>query len=280
MTLVTGATGEVGRAVVAALVEKGTPVRALVRAGSNATLPGAQIVEGNFEERDTLAQALVGIDTMFLLSPGVFAWETAAIELANRCDLTRIVKQSVLGADDASESAILSTHSKIEGELIDSGVPYTILRPNAFMQNFTGQLLPMIKGQGAIMLPAGDAKISFIDVRDIAAVAVAALTTPEFESETLELTGPEALGYVEAANVLSKAAGREIKYANVPDEIARQAMIASGMPAPYAKAVVALYRFYRSGGGAEVTNTIQETVGRPARTLETFASDHAPVLNG
>jgi uncharacterized protein YbjT (DUF2867 family) len=278
MILVTGATGHVGSAVIASLLERKEEVRAMVHTGSGATVAGTQTVEGSFEDAASLKAALDGIDTMFLVSPGVLEWESAAIAAAADARLTRVVKESVLGADDSAQSAILKTHAAIEGVLFDSGVPFTILRPNDYMQNFTTDLLPQIKAQSAISLPAGDAKLSFVDVRDIAEVAAVALLSPELESETIELTGPESISYFDAARIISEAAGRRIAFNNLPDEIARQVFIAGGLKAPYADALIALYAFYRSGGGDVVNTNVYDITGREPRTLQAFAQENAAVF--
>jgi uncharacterized protein YbjT (DUF2867 family) len=273
--LVTGSGGRVGSAVVAALLERKQPVRAMVHAGSPAAPAGAATVEASFEDPASLKAALDGVETMFLVSPGVLAWEQAAIAAAAAQNLTRVVKLSVLGAAEDAQSAILKTHAAIEGALFDSDLPFTILRANVFMQNFTGDLLPAIRTRNSIFAPAGDAAISFVDVRDIAEVAAVALLSPELEGETVELTGPAALSYFDAARVISDAAGRKISFVDLPDEIARQAMIAAGAKAPDADALIALFGFYRAGGGAGVSTSTFDITGREARTLEAFAAEYA-----
>jgi uncharacterized protein YbjT (DUF2867 family) len=155
----------------------------------------------------------------------------------------------VWGADEGG-FALARLHGEIERALQRSDVPFTLLRPNGFMQNFVTHMTGSIRAQGAFYLPGGDAKISHVDVRDIAKVAARALTSREHDGKAYALSGPEALTYGEAADVLSRVLGKTVRYVPVSDENARNSMIGSGMPAFYADYLVDLNRFYRTGAGA------------------------------
>src|SRR5205807_6234391 len=133
---------------------------------------------------------------------------------------------SIMGAWNYSRSL----HRQAEKIIEESGIPFSFLQPNSFMQNFVNFYSPMIKSQRALYSPAGDAKVSFVDVRDIAAVAVQALISDnQHKGKAYYITGPEALSYGQTAEILSKGLGKGIKYVNIPDEDARQGMKDMGM---------------------------------------------------
>lgn len=276
MILVSGAAGQVGGAVLRALLEAKAEVRAMVRPGGRLSgLDGVNVVEADFADAASLVKALDGVEAAFLISPGDFTLERAFVEAAAHVDLGRVVLLSVLNADENSSCGILKQHGLSEGYLIESTVPYVILRPNAFMQNFVVQSAGPIKANGTLPGPMGDARVSFVDVRDIASVAAVALMTPAFEGETLELTGPQALSYGEAAAAIAKAAGRTVSYVNIPDADAKTAMLGMGMTSAYADAVLALFATYRDGDAEFVVPTVEEVTGKAARTFDAFVQENA-----
>lgn len=132
-----------------------------------------------------------------------------------------------------------------------------------------------IKAKGAIYQPAADAKISHIDVRDIANVAARALTTSGHEGKSYELSGPQALSYSDAANALSRVLGKEVAYVALTDDAARAGMIGAGMPDFYADALLDLFRVYRTGAAAQVTLDVKSITGREPIAFEQFVRDHA-----
>ncbi|MBI3581310.1 MAG: NmrA family NAD(P)-binding protein [Nitrospinae bacterium] len=152
-----------------------------------------------------------------------------------------------------------------------SGLAWTHLRCTFFAQNFI--TFPAV--QGSYYMPFGDGKIGYIDVRDVAAVAVVVLNGPGHEGKVYELTGPEILGVADVARVISAATGREFKYVDVPAEAARAGMIQHGVPAWYADSLLELYAGAKAGYAARLTDTVEKILGRKPRTFQQFAKDNA-----
>jgi uncharacterized protein YbjT (DUF2867 family) len=183
------------------------------------------------------------------------------------------VLNSAIGAEDYAKS-FPSWHRKVEDKLKASGLKYTILRPNGFMQNIVMYNAPSIRSQGAFYQALGDAKISLIDLRDIAAVAAKALTEPQAHAgKTYELNGPEALSNGEVAARISRVAGRPVQYVDIPDEAQRKAMLEIGMPEWQVTALLELQEYYRSGKCAKVTEVLPRLLGRAPRTLDQFLEE-------
>jgi uncharacterized protein YbjT (DUF2867 family) len=233
MILVTGATGAVGSQVVEQLSSTGAPVRAFVHddpeKAAKVRETGIEISEGDFGKPDTLEAALEGVDQLFLLmgsAENQVELENDAIEAAGRVGVHHVVKLSIHGAEIGSPVPFRDWHGRIEEKLERSGLSYTHLRPTFFMQNAAYMLAP----EGVFYMPAGDGRIGWVDVRDVAAVAVRALTEDGHEGKAYDMTGLEALSFAEAAERISAATGREIRHVDVPPEAARQGMLSSGMP--------------------------------------------------
>jgi uncharacterized protein YbjT (DUF2867 family) len=137
-----------------------------------------------------------------------------------------------------------------------------------------------MRAQGQFFLPLADARVSLVDVRDLAEVAATVLTTPGHAGKAYTLTGPQSVSFHEAAAALSKAAGRPIAYLPVPMEAFRQDFAASGAPAWLVDAIADLYTSLGAGDNAAVADGVQRVTGRAPRSLEQFAREHADVLNG
>ena len=279
MLLVTGATGKVGTALVEQLQAQAMPFRALAHSPASYDRLKAQQIHAvlvpDVQTAD-LAAAFEGVDQLFLLTPTSLdqaAIEGALVDAAKQAGVRHIVKQSALGADDASVS-IFGPHRESEEYLKQSGVGYTILRPNLFMQNLGTIDVATIKQQNAIFNSAGDGLISQIDVRDIAAVAIAAFTNPKHASKIYDLTGPEALPYSEVAQKLTTALVRTVQYVALNDNDYQHALVSAGLPDWYATGLSELYRFYRDGEAAAVTNTVEEVTGQPPRRLDGYLAEN------
>jgi uncharacterized protein YbjT (DUF2867 family) len=272
--LVVGATGHVGTPLVEALVARGAEVKAASRHAS--PVAGATPVHFDFADEESLVHALEGVDRAFILAPtgqlDVVSLLTPLIGAAIDRRV-KIVLQTVIGVD-ADDSI---PYRQIEIALERAAPTFVILRPNWFADNFHTYWLNDIRN-GAIAVPAGGGKSSFIDVRDIAASAAAALTTDRFDGRAFNLTGPEALGYRDAAEILSKVAGRSIGYRPVDDETFVAHLIDAGLPEAHARVLAAIFQPVRAGETAEVTDAVRELTGKAPRSLETYARDHAELF--
>jgi uncharacterized protein YbjT (DUF2867 family) len=284
MILITGATGTNGREVVRQLSAAGVPVRALVRDAARAgaiRLPGVEIFEGDLGRPETLPVVLAGVERALLLTPWLpnqVELQTHFIEAARRAGLRRLVKFSVLGADPGSPVGILRQHGEIEQQVEASGIPYTLLRPNSFMQNFLAFAATI--SHGALCAPMAEGRVSFVDARDIAAVAVRVLTEAGHEGRTHTITGPEALTHGQVAETLGAALGRTVTYVNVTPAQFADSMLSYGAPAWMADGLNALYGAYRVGAAAVVTDTVARVAQKAPIAFDQFAREFAPVLGG
>ncbi len=272
MILVTGSTGKVGKELVRKL--QGAKARFRVGARSPQKVSGMEAVAFDLDRPDTFEPALAGIEKLFLLSSGGTEREGPAVDAAKKARVKHIVKLSVWGVEtEALEFA--RHHRPIEKRIEASGIPWTFLRPNGFMQNYVVYFAGTIKAQGAFYLPDRDARISVIDVRDIAAVAAKALTENGHVGKAYTLSGPEALSNAEIAEKISRAIGKKVTDVDVSEEDYRKGVLAAGVPPAYAEALVDLQRFYVSGGGARVTPDFERVTGRKPISFDQFARDHA-----
>lgn len=277
MILITGATGTNGRPLVELLKQQGAPLRLMVRDKAKAEKlggPSVELIEGDLDAPDTLEEALKGIETAFLLPPFVpdaVEMQRNFIEAAKSAGVKRIVKFSVLGADSNGSIAITKWHGEAEELLKNSGLQWTILRPNAFMQNLLGLADP-IKG-GTLYEPVADARISMVDVNDIAAVAAATLTQDGHEGQIYEITGPQGVDSNEVAAALSAATGTTVTYVAVSSEQFRASL--AGAPQWLIDALDELYAAYRTGAFATVTNDVERVTGRSATDIDTWAKENA-----
>ena len=279
MILVTGAGGTVGSEVLKQLRAAGATTRAGFHTkakADKAKTAGIDAVTLDFAARPSIAAALRGVDKLFLLgatAPNQVQLETNVVETAREAGVRHIVKLSVLHAD--REDYIFGRwHRAVEKAIEKSRVPYTFLRPGGFMQNYATYQGATIRAEGRFYQP-GDHKTSHIDVRDIAAVAVRALTSAAgHEGKAYELTGPEALTHSEVAAKLSAATGRKIEFVLVPPEAMRPAMLAQGMPEFYVEALLDLERAYATGASAEITGDVQRVIGRKPHTFDQYLRDN------
>jgi uncharacterized protein YbjT (DUF2867 family) len=276
MILVTGASGTVGSEVVKALGGRSARVRAGYRTRPRNIPAGVESVALDYDRPETIRPALQGIETLFLLSSTVEP-EKKVVDEAKRAGIKRVVKLSVIGA--AQEGfAFARWHRAVEKYIEASGLAWTFLRPNGFMQNVVNYMGETIRSQSAIYAPAGNAAASHIDARDVGAVGARVLTDMGHDGKVYELTGPAALTYGQIAEILSRVLGRTIRYVPISPEQYKQAAVAAGTPEGYADALVDLYRYYLEGKAAVVTPAVRQITGRDPIPFEQFAKDHADKL--
>jgi uncharacterized protein YbjT (DUF2867 family) len=286
MILVTGATGLNGGELVRLLSARGVPVRALVRNASRAaalsSLANVEIVEGDMERPETLAEPLRGVDRAMLISSSNAAMlevQSNFIDAARKAGVTHMVKLSGIIPDIDSPFRFARMHGEIELKLERSGIAFTHLRAGEFMHSYFRQV-PAIVARGALFLPMEDARIASIDVGDIAEIAAKALTESGHEGKTYPLTGPEALTMAEVAKKLSAATGREISYVNVAPEEAKRARLAAGVPEYTADALDELFAERRNGKESEVYPVFEDLIGRRPTSFDEFARRNAAIFRG
>ena len=284
MILVTGATGSNGTNLLRLLASRRVPARAMVRPRNKASgivgLPGIEIVAGDFDDPVSLERALRGIERAFLLTNSTEraeAQQLSFVVAARRSGVEHIVKLSQFAAAEDSPVRFLRYHAVVERTIRESGLAYTFLRPNLFMQGLLG-FAPTIKSQDRFYAPIGDAKVSVVDVRDIAAVAAAALTSRGHTDRTYTLTGPEPLSHAEMATQLSRATGRTITFVDVPEEAMREGLHSMNMPAWQVDGLVEDYAHYRRGEATLVATGVQDATGLPSRPFADFARDYVLAL--
>ncbi|MFL6360151.1 MAG: SDR family oxidoreductase [Nitrososphaeraceae archaeon] len=242
--LVTGSTGTVGSEVVKQLASissssgNNISIRAAVHSQNKAdplkqfNNKGVEIVDLDYTKPETIAGALNKVDKLFLQTlpvPDITDITSNLVKVAKKNDVKHVVKLSAMGADSEPGSTILRLHGKEEKIIEESGIPYTFLRPPAFMQNFITQFGHTIRTQNAFYVPAGDAKMSFVDTRDIAAIASKILTnknggSQQHVNKTYDITGSDTLSYSQVAEILSSEVGKKISYVDVTEEDARKGM--------------------------------------------------------
>ena len=274
--LVTGAAGTVGRELVAMLVAAGALVRAGVHRRDD-LVPEEDLdidrVALDFAVPDTLLAAMDEVEAVYLLTPQTpqaVEQVRAAVAAARASGVRRIVRHSLCRAD-AGRDTLSRWHREAEAIVTGSGLAFTILRPNSFMQNFVTIYGPAIRGQDRFRLPLGSAAMSSVDVRDVAAAATAVLID-EVDGDVFTLTGPRALSGTEMADVLSEVTGRAITYVDEPEDAGRPPRDETERAT-----AVALREFgeeMRAGRLATVTSDVERLTGRPAIAFDQFARDH------
>jgi uncharacterized protein YbjT (DUF2867 family) len=269
-TLVVGASGTVGSVLAGLLEARGQQVlRATSRAPANAGQVQLDLVGGV-----GLATVLAGVDRAFLMCPPGHVNQhellIPAIDAARQAGLKKLVLMSAMGAD-ADDSAPLR---QAELHLMRSGLAWNILRPNWFMQNFHTFWLQGILADNRIYLPVGQAKGSFIDARDIAAVAAELLLRSDFDGQAFDLTGGEALDHDQVAAILAAETGRPIRFQDIPPEAMLSALVSAGLPPAYAEFLVLILGYFKAGYSERITDAVQTVTGKAPRRFADYARDH------
>ncbi|MFJ3514333.1 MULTISPECIES: SDR family oxidoreductase [unclassified Streptomyces] len=282
MIVVMGATGATGNALVHSLLTSGTPVRALTRT-PNTPIPGTtgehrpavEVRYADAADPHSLRTAFEGAARLFLAmanGPAQVELETRVIDIAADSGIGHIVKISAPAAEPDSPVAVSRGHHAVEEHLRASGLPHTVLRPYAFMQN----LLRLAPGviRGTILGTTGDAPCNYVDCRDIGDVAAAALTRPDIARGTYTLTGSEAVSHHELASRLTALTGHRIRYVDLtPDELRADLIRHARMPAWLADHVTEIQQLTVARPETPTT-TVGDILGRPPRTLDAFLHEH------
>jgi uncharacterized protein YbjT (DUF2867 family) len=282
MILVTGATGTNGRLVVRALLESGVPVRAMVQSSAKAAdleQAGAELVVSDFDKPETLTAALAGVERGLLLTAvdqRLVEREGRFVEAAKKAGVRHLVKFSAIGAHPSASFTFGRQHGRAEHLIMASGLPFTFVQPNFFMQNLLWSATT-IKARGELYSTLGAARVSHVDARDIAEVIARTLTEPiDRHAGSVHLvTGPSAMTFAEVADTLSRVLATPVRYVDLTDEQLKAGLLASGQPEWAATALLELNTYARQGHASVVTDTVERLTGRAARPLEQWARDHA-----
>ena len=281
MILITGPTGTIGRELVKLLARPEEPIRALVhdrQKAASIALPGVEIFEGDLAESAGFDALFQGVHKIFLLTPSIenqIEIERNFIRAADRPEIKHLVKLSALGAAPDSPARFLRAHGEGERFLKNTGLPYTILRPNSFMQNFLN-FRDSIIHEGKFYLPMGDGRISFVDVRDIALVAAETLEEHGHAGKEYDVTGGEALSYADTAGKLSFVLGKPVAYVDVPPEAARKGLLEAGIPEWTADGLLELYASWKFNSASEIADTVPRIAKKDPIAFLEFARDYAP----
>ncbi len=279
---VIGARGHLGAAVIEALAGRNVRVVAGASNAESAALlaaKGLQVARIDLADRASLARAFDGMERLFLMVPLVermAEYAGNAVMAAKEAGIAHIVRSSGLGASIDTDFKLGSVQGGIDAMVRASGVPYTLLLPNCFMQNFRDYWGRMIVHADAIYFPQGSGKTSFIDVRDVGACAAAVLVDPQpHAGRAYDVTGPEALSGGEVAAIIGEARGVPVTYVDVPAMIARGAALKSGTPSWNVEMLLSLFAYIKAGKAEAVTDAVQALTGKPPRTFKDFAREFA-----
>jgi uncharacterized protein YbjT (DUF2867 family) len=280
MILVTTA-GKVGTEAVRSLALQEVPVRVLVRDPGKARAlarAGAEIVVGDLDQPASLDAAMAGVTTVVLVSPAVPAQELNVVASAARAGASHIIKATSKASAD-SPIARRRGQAQIEAGLAASGLAWTLLRSNAYMQN-TLALAPAIAATSSFGSSAGPGRTGLVDARDVGEVAARIAASPApHAGKTYWLTGPELISNYDVAAVLSKLLGRTITYQELSFDENKDAMIRAGVPEAIAQMNAQAFSMAAEGDGEWVTDDVSSLLGRPARSFDQFAADHATAFS-
>ncbi|MDI3285671.1 NAD(P)H-binding protein [Polyangium sp. 15x6] len=276
MHVIFGSSGVVGSAVLAELHRKGLPTRGVYR--SRKPSPHAsEVARVDLETGEGLDASLAGATTVFLATGDMIdqvAAELRVASAARRAGALRIVKLSIMSAE--SEAFFYArVHRAIERGVEASGIAYTLLRPGGFMQNFIHYYGHAIRTEGVLRLPCDDFEENVIDARDIAQVAAECLASNRFEGQALTLCGPQPISYSAMVAEISALTGRKVTFESISPDAFREAMLPYAVSREHVDGITAMLRFHQEGRGPKTSDAVLEVTGKPPRSFEAFAREHA-----
>lgn len=277
MILITAATGQVGSAALSALAVAGSEVRALVRDPSTFTAPeGVQVVQGDFDDDTSIANALKGVTVMLLAgrdSPNSVSQHRRVLAQVRRAGVPHVVKLSAIGASPKSPVALMREHYEVDEEVRKGSAQWTFLKPHLYMQNLL-RAAEAVRREGLLAAPMGDARLPLVDTRDVGAVAATILRAPTAHvGKEYTLTGPAAVSYDEVAKALSAVAGRVVTYEAVAPAELENRLRAAGMPDWRAYDLAHIASAYGLSENA-ISPDIATLLKRQPRSLSEFLNDH------
>lgn len=281
--LVVGATGRIGGELIRLLTAAGKPVRALVRPGSASATQfpqGVEIAPGDLGDRDSLDAATDQIAAAFVAvrdHPDQVQWESNLIASLETSNPVQLVKVSAFAASLDPAPGYGRIHAAIEARLRESGLPWTVLQPYMYMQNFL-EIADAVRYAGRIPLPLGHSRVAFIDARDVARAAASVLGESGHDEQTYVLTGPESLRCADVAEAMTAVLARKVGYVPVPQWLAGRLMRLSGVTDWDVEMRTELFQMLRRNGEADTNDTLARLTGAGPTPLQAFLRDHRPVF--
>ena len=284
--LVVGATGNIGKEIVAELARLGGVTivvgsRDVARAQEQFQQQREVRVAGlDADKPETLLPALQGVDTVIQvspLSPAMAAQARTLAEAARQAGVRHLVRSSLMGAGEPEPITEAVWHAEADQAIVDRGLPFTLLRPNQYFQNFlTPRNQQTVRTQGALFMPFGTCRVSYIDTRDIAEIAARVALAPDtaHHGKAYVLTGAESPSMAEVAQALGEALGKPVSYVAVEPEKTRQALLGAGLPPLMVDAMLGWFAYCRAGRAERVLEDAQRLLGRKPRSLREFVQDH------
>ncbi len=268
--LVVGASGTVGTELVRILKSKGQKV---VQATSKKDVQPGQ-VHLNLVTHEGIEDAFKNVDRVFLLSPPGHTNQHELlfplVEMAQKIKAKKVVLMTAMGANAVNTAPLRQVEIKLE----KSGLNYNIIRPNWFLQNFNSYWIQGINKDSKIYLPVESAKGSFIDARDIAAVAAELLLSDKFNNRDFDLTGPEALNHDQVAALISEVSNRKIQYQNITPDAMYSGLVSAGLPKDYAQFMLMILDFFKQGYSERTTDAVELITGRKPISVKQYTQDY------
>jgi len=280
MILLTGATGKTGSATAKALNERGIKFRALIRneeKREEIESLGGEVVIGSIENKETVDQSMVDIEAALILLPNSenqLSLEKQLVDSAKQAGANRVVKMSSIEATPDATSPIPKLHLESEEYIKQSGLNWTMIKPNFYMQNLLASA-GTIKDQGKIFLPMGEGKTGMIDTTDVGKVLAKVLSEDGHESMNHEITGPEILSFYEVAEIFSQGLGKQVDYVDVPLGAYKETLGQFLTNQWHLDAVIDLFKGIADGGIEEKTDTYSELMGESPKSLSEFISENS-----
>ncbi len=282
MILLTGITGKTGGETARQLLQKGAKLRALVRDEAKAKdlkAAGVELVVGDVSDADTVRRALKGVEKAFLTLPNgerQLEQEKQFTDLAVEAGIKHLVKMSSMEAVAHAETPIPRAHWATEEYIRASGLAWTLIKPNFFMQNLLSSA-GSIRLQRRFSLPMGGGTTGMADIRDIGAVCAEVLTGKGHAGQSYEITGPEVLTFYEVADRFSAVLGAKVEYVPMPMEQFRERMTKILEPW-HLNAVCELFREIAETGLEHTTDTFKKLIGREPKSVTQFIQDHVALF--
>jgi NAD(P)H dehydrogenase (quinone) len=281
MILVTGATGMFGGGVTAELAASGAPVRAMTSNPANVdelARPGVEPVVADMDRPETLAAAVAGVDTVFLVSPmddRVKAREGNVLAAAQRAGVRRIVK--LAGAVEHHGDPLGSLHGASIEAIRGSGLDWALLSPTSVLETSLYSMLPWIEAVGAVVACSGDGRVAHVAAADVARAGAVVLAERDEQGRDYVITGPELLSYADLCEILSRVTGRSIPYIDVSEgDLSKTLVEEAGMTPEQAEiGVICHFRAWRNGDAEALTDTYRELTGRAPTSAEQWIAEHA-----